>query len=552
VTGPRPIRIGTRGSALARVQAGLVASALRTAGVPHEMVVIETEGDRRAPDTAWGEGAFVAAIERALLDDRVDVAVHSAKDVPTDEDPRLAIAAFLPRADPLDALVLPMGSAATGLADLPPGSVVGTDSPRRSAFLRACRPDLVVRPLHGNVDTRLRRLDSGEADALVLAVAGLVRLAREDRISERLRADVVPPAPGQGAIAVQVRAGDSGTRSAVAALDDPPTRTAVTAERALLRATGGGCRAPIGALATVEAGTIRLLAGVGRADGTIAFDTIAVPAAALAEAVAGLARRLAAAAPGRRVLVTRPIDQASALVVALRAHAIEPVVAPTIAIEPAAAGGPLDDALRRLPDVDWAVVTSANGARAVGDAAGRLRVDLREARWAAVGRATADALRAAGVPDPWLPPRAHGTAIAAALPAAPGARVLLVRGSLADDRLPRDLRRRGFEVEETVAYRTVEAPEMCRAAFVEALAGPRLDAVLFASESAVRGAIALGSPDQRDRLLAIPAMCVGPATAAAAAALGFRVLGNPTTPSAEALAASTARLIGPLQPGGVP
>jgi hydroxymethylbilane synthase len=551
VTGTRPIRIGTRGSALARVQAGLVASALRTAGAASELVVIETEGDRRAPDTAWGEGAFVAAIERALLDGRVDVAVHSAKDVPTEEDPRLAIAAFLPRADPLDALVLPRGSAATGLADLPSGSVVGTDSPRRSAFLRACRPDLVVRPLHGNVDTRLRRLDSGEADALVLAVAGLDRLGRADRISERLPADVVPPAPGQGAIAVQVRAGDRETRRAVALLDDAATRTAVMAERALLRATGGGCRAPIGALATVEGSTIRLLAGVGRSDGTITLETIAVETAALAEAVDGIARRLATAAPGRRVLVTRPLDQASALAIALRAHGIEPVVAPTIAIELAAAGGPFDDALRQLPGVDWAVVTSPNGARAVAQAAGRLGIDLRATRWAAVGGATAAALFAAGIPDPWLPPRARGAAIASALPARAGARVLLLRGSLADDGLPRDLRRRGFEVEEAVAYRTVEAPATLRAGFHAALVGPPLDAVLFASESAVRGALAFGSPGHRDRLLAIPAMCVGPATAAAAAALGFRVLGNPATPSAEALAASTARLLGPLQPGAV-
>ncbi len=238
----RPIRIGTRGSALARAQAEQVARALAAEGRPHRIVVIETEGDRRAPDTAWGEGAFVAAIEQALVEDRVDLAVHSAKDVPTDMDPRLRIAAYLPRADPRDALVAPPGSVVASLDDLRPGAVVGTDSPRRSAFVRAARPDLVVRPLHGNVDTRLRRLDAGQVDALVLAVAGLVRLGREDRISAYLEPPLVPPAPGQGAIACQIRATDAPLIALGAVLDDPRTRLAVTTERDFLRATGGGCR----------------------------------------------------------------------------------------------------------------------------------------------------------------------------------------------------------------------------------------------------------------------------------------------------------------------
>ena len=176
-------------------QATLVRDALRHAGRPSRIVVIETDGDRRAPDTAWGEGAFVAAIEHALLAGRVDVAVHSAKDVPTEEDPRLRIAAYLPRADPRDALVVRADAMERRLVDLPPGSRVGTDSPRRTGFLLALRPDLAVHPLHGNVDTRLRRLDAGETDALVLACAGLDRMGLGHRIAERLEPEVVPPAP---------------------------------------------------------------------------------------------------------------------------------------------------------------------------------------------------------------------------------------------------------------------------------------------------------------------------------------------------------------------
>ena len=191
----RVLRLGTRGSALALVQSRAVGAALADAGVAVEIEIIRTAGDDQAPDTAWGEGAFVGALERALLDGSVDLAVHSSKDVPTTEDPRLVIAAFCRREDPRDALVC--RERGLTLATLPHGARVGTDSPRRTAFLLERRPDLRLHPLNGNVDTRLRRLDAGESDALVLAVAGLTRLGRADRIDERLDIDVVVPAPGR-------------------------------------------------------------------------------------------------------------------------------------------------------------------------------------------------------------------------------------------------------------------------------------------------------------------------------------------------------------------
>jgi hydroxymethylbilane synthase len=289
------ILIGTRGSALAMVQAQLAADALAREGRPTRLVTVETEGDRRAPDTSWGEGAFVKSIERALIDGRVDVAVHSAKDVPTDEDPRLSIGAYLPRADARDALVTRVG-AVRSIDDLPTGSKVGTDSPRRTAFLLARRPDLRVRPLHGNVDTRLRRLDDGEADALVVACAGLDRLGRSDRIVDRIDPATIPPAPGQGAIALQIRRNDARMLGLTAALDDRSTRIAVEAERALLRAAGGGCRAPLGALGDVNNGELVLLGGhaapdgtgarVGRRQGPVA-DALAIAAALYRDLWAG-------------------------------------------------------------------------------------------------------------------------------------------------------------------------------------------------------------------------------------------------------------------------
>lgn len=258
------IVIGTRGSALARIQAEIVRVAIAREGRKTRIEVIETDGDRRSPDTPWGEGAFVAALEWALLDGRIDLAVHSAKDVPIDGDARLRIAAYLPRADPRDALIVRADAAARSLADLAPGTRIGTDSPRRTGFVRALRPDVVVHPLHGNVDTRLRRLDEGATDALVLACAGLDRLGLGARITERLAPEVVPPAPGQGALALQIRARDARMLGLAAAIDDPRTRLAVEAERAFLEASGGGCRAPLGALATIVGTDLELV--VGHAD----------------------------------------------------------------------------------------------------------------------------------------------------------------------------------------------------------------------------------------------------------------------------------------------
>jgi hydroxymethylbilane synthase len=266
VTPARPattVRLGTRGSALALAQSGLVAQRLTASGLAVELVTIVTEGDVRTPDTAWGEGAFVGALERALADGRIDVAVHSAKDVPLDT--RLPVAAFPDRAEPSDALVTASGP--SRLDRLPHGTVVGTDSPRRAGFLRAARGDLQVVPLHGNVDTRLRRLDEGAVGALVLAAAGLIRLGLQDRIGELLDPAVVPPAPGQGALAVQVRPDTRELWDLVTGLDDPQVRLEATTERALLEAAGGGCRAPLGALARAPQEHVALIAGAVRPDG---------------------------------------------------------------------------------------------------------------------------------------------------------------------------------------------------------------------------------------------------------------------------------------------
>jgi hydroxymethylbilane synthase len=211
-----------------------------------------------------GRGVFVAELEQALLAGEIDIAVHSLKDLPVEETPGLAIAAIPRREDPRDALVARGG---LSLVQLPPGAVVGTGSPRRACQVAALRPDLRIKGIRGNVDTRLRKVDEGQYDAVVLAAAGLSRLGCLNRATEVFSPDVFLPAVGQGALAVQVRADDQEAYEVAAALDDAATRAAVTAERALERRLGGGCHAAVAALAEARDGRLWLRALAGRPSG---------------------------------------------------------------------------------------------------------------------------------------------------------------------------------------------------------------------------------------------------------------------------------------------
>ncbi len=288
---PRALRLGTRGSRLALAQAALAAEALRAAGVDaFETVVIRTQGDDR-PGTPVerleGEGWFTAALELAISEGRADAAVHSAKDLPGDLAAGLGVAAFLERADCRDALVTRDGR---GLATLEAGSVIGTSSARRAAFLAVLHPELVVVPLRGNVDTRLRRLEEGEVDGLILACAGLDRIGAAGRISERLDPRIFVPAPCQGAIAIETRSGGDAA-VACAPVDHPPTRVAAAAERAVLAGLGGGCLLPLGAWARLEDGRLVLTAALD-AGGALRRVELAGDAAAPEELGERVAARL--------------------------------------------------------------------------------------------------------------------------------------------------------------------------------------------------------------------------------------------------------------------
>lgn len=295
------LRIGTRRSRLALAQAEEVAAALRRNGHETELVPITTSGDRGADastDPAGLKGLFVAEIVRALLEGEVDLAVHSAKDLPAEEDEGLVIAAVPERASALDVLVTREG-------ELAPGGRVGTSSVRRQAQVFRWRPDLLLKDVRGNVDTRLRKLADGEVEALVLAAAGLLRLGVVPEHAAPMSLAEMVPAPGQGCLAVQARAEDSATRDAVTALDHGPSHDALAAERALMRALGGGCALPLGAFAERTGGGMRMVAIVLTADG--GRTARAEVAAATPEEVAELARLdLVAGGAEEMLAVVRP------------------------------------------------------------------------------------------------------------------------------------------------------------------------------------------------------------------------------------------------------
>jgi len=261
------LRIGSRGSQLAVWQANHVAELLRKRGHEVSIEIIKTTGDKItevALSKVGTKGMFTKEIEEALAERRIDLAVHSLKDLPTELSPEFMLGAILPREDARDAFVSQKHEA---FGMLPEGARVGTSSLRREAQLRAVRSDLDVVPLRGNVDTRLRKLEGGEFDAIILAAAGLKRLGREEMLRELLPLDEMCPAAGQGALAIEVRTGDASTTHAISFVDDAASRAATSCERALLNGLGGGCQVPIGAHAEFSGEQLVLTAVVASPDG---------------------------------------------------------------------------------------------------------------------------------------------------------------------------------------------------------------------------------------------------------------------------------------------
>ena len=511
------------------IQAQLAADALARRYPEHEFVLapLTTHGDRHPSmplRESTREGVFVKELEHALLDGQAELAVHSAKDLPTLPTPGLNLTAFLPRADARDVLI---ARPPATLSELAPGSRIGTGSPRRAAQIAAVRPDLQAVEIRGNVDTRLRRLAEGAVDALVLAAAGLSRLGRLTDEHVLLPFDVMLPAPGQGALVIQAIEGSPAARLA-AEVDDAKTRRAVEAERALLRRLGGGCLSALGAYAHVEDDTLALQAVVldasggtviragarGRNDAEVVQE---VAANLEAGGAARLLTRSGAPLTGLRIMVTRADRQAAALAIELEALGAAAVRCPVIEIEPIA----VDPAsFHDLGRYDWLVLTSANGVE-------RLRELLREAgrdfpphiKVAAIGPETAARAQDAGMTPTLVPQRFIAEELADALAAAmaPGARILLARAAGARDVLPEQLRARGARVDVVEIYRAVP-----RAGLRSRLAAclPGVDIITFTSSSTVRHFVDAMQGPLPDR---VRIACIGPITAQTARDLGLRV-----------------------------
>jgi hydroxymethylbilane synthase len=262
------LRIGSRGSQLALWQANHISDLLRAQGHTIELEIIKTTGDK-ITDVALAQvgtkGMFTKEIEEALVENRVDLAVHSLKDLPTESAGDFEIAAITTRENPRDVFC---SVKFVRIDELPHGANVGTSSLRRQAQLMAIRPDLHIHPLRGNVDTRLHKLEAGDYDAIILAAAGLNRLGKTQLVRQVIPIEVMTPAAGQGALAIEIRRGDDSTRGQLAFLDDAEARASTLCERALLNKLGGGCQVPIGAFAEVQSGRIRLSALVAHPDGT--------------------------------------------------------------------------------------------------------------------------------------------------------------------------------------------------------------------------------------------------------------------------------------------
>ncbi len=538
----RHLVIGTRTSRLAMWQSEFVAGLLLAAWpqLTYELRPFQTKGDRtldRPLPQIGGKGLFTAELEQALLDNEIDLAVHSLKDLPVHGPPGLTIGAIPQREEAGDALI---SRGDVTLKALRPGAIVGTSSLRRGAQILALRPDLGIEPMRGNVETRIGKVEQGQYDAAILACAGINRLGLATHLAARLPMDEMLPAPGQGALAVQCRAGDGAILELLQAIDHAPTRAATSAERHFLQALGGGCSAPIAAYAAHYDGLLAMEGLVAAPDGSrvIRVSGHGSQPMALAERLADEARARGAgqileghaAAPqehapkpldGLRVVVTRSKQQAAHFAARLRQLGAIPILFPTIEIEPLADTRRLDQAIASLPSYDWVIFTSVNGVKLFGQRLEALSAgsELFEGiQVAAIGPATAAALREIGVAVHFVPGEFVAERIAEGLGNVAGKRILLPRAQQARAELVHLLRWNGALVDEIATYRTLPgAPD---ASALAQLASA--DVVTFTSASTVEHFVTLvGGRAQAAKLLSSAAVaCIGPITAANISALG--------------------------------
>lgn len=561
------LRFGTRGSALALAQTQLAIDLLQHAYPELQAVVqvIRTEGDldRNSPLTEiGGRGVFTNAIEREILLGRIDAAVHSAKDLPTALHADAPIIAFPDRDDPRDVLVSRHDVPLHALPDQP---VIGTSSRRREALIRRLRPDAVIRPIRGNVDSRLRKAEGSEFDAIVLAAAGIARMGWADRVSEYLPIEEFVPSPGQGAIAIQARSG-SAAADVLSVLDQPSVSQPVKIERAFLAAIGAGCTTPVGAIAMATDGGYRFVGMLADTSGqrTVIVDEVLARGEEQRH-VADVANRLLSDVgispavslwgggrvagerdlSGASVVVTRPRPQAGQLLSALSCRGAEALALPTIRIEPMEDNAELDAALQAAVagEFEWIIFTSANAVDVVGNRMVSLGIaahHLKALNVAVVGKATAAAVRALGLAVTAMPRNATGDDLAALLQqqVSPGARVLFPRSAIGREALPEALQVAGLELVVIPAYRTIPESNI-DPRVIDRVRRGEIDMVTFSSPSSVHNLVALLGED-RAALDAVPAICAGPVTADAVRESGLLLGGISPEPGDMAMADTVA------------
>lgn len=568
------LTIGTRTSALALWQTQHIIAQLQAAwpGLTCTIRHMTTQGDQtqaqnRPLPEIGGKGLFTLELEEALRQGEIDLAVHSLKDLPVENAPGLTIGAIPQRAPVEDVLIARDGLT---LATLPAGAVVGTSSPRRAAQLLAVRPDLTIRSIRGNVGTRLRKVQSGDYDATVLAAAGVERLALTEHVNEWLPLTIMLPAPGQGALAVQCRADDEPIHRLLAPLEDQATRLAVNAEREFLRVLGGGCSAPIAAYAhviDVATNQVELTTLVSSLDGqrvirvqgqgattdladALAAQAFAAGAASLLEARPDRSQTTATSQPlplqGRRIGITRPQAQAQELAAQLQALGAQPILLPMITIEPVADQQPLAQAIAQIAQYDWLVFTSANAVtiwQTQWQMSGRPLADLAHLHIAAIGPATADALRAIGLEATVMPATFVAEALAERLGDLTGQRVLLPQARAARTVLADQLRAQGATVAALAIYDTLAVPltPLARAELAQGI-----DVLIFTSGSTVRNLLAAvqDDPELWPQVQAARPLCIGPVTADTARELGFRELVQAPSATDEGLVQAVVTLMG--------
>jgi hydroxymethylbilane synthase len=519
------LSVGTRRSQLARWQTDHVVRLLQAAwpDLMCEVHTFSTRGDDvldQSLPSLGGKGLFTAALEEALRQGEIDIAVHSLKDLPVADPPGLTVGAIIGRADVRDVLVAAQGMT---LATLPPGAVVGTSSLRRQAQLLAQRPDLQVRDIRGNVETRLRKVEDGQYAATILAAAGVNRLGLDAAVSEILSLETMLPAPGQGALAVQCRAGDSVTLALLAGIHNVAVANAVCAERRFLETLGGGCAVPVAAYARAVPEGWLLDGLVADPAGTAVIrvsargaDPLALGEQLAAEAlVLGAAHILDGVKPLRdkRVVVTRSAAQAEAFARPLAALGAETILFPVITFAPLEPLE-LETALDELQAYDWLVLTSANALSFFFAAYDRRDPPPPLPRIAVIGGATARLLEERSLTPGFMPDEFTGEQLALGLGSLAGQRILLPRASAGRPEIVALLREQGAVVDDIALYDTITAvPEP--AVLQELRRG--VDVLTFTSPSSVRNFLRIVEDAGLDAgaiLRAALVVAIGPVTAA--------------------------------------